>query len=181
MLLGNLPVPAGKQDRLMDLDQLMDRFRGPLIGLFASMGANWGEAEDLARTVFSEAWLGRTRFRGDFERDQEVGAWLRGIARNLWNAKARDRERRAAIPLDSSTAEASLSSTHQISDDQPSNLLELLPLLGAEYATILRLRYLEDSSLSQVAGLLEISEKAAEGRLYRARKALKALLVERET
>ncbi|MFT5285589.1 MAG: RNA polymerase sigma factor (sigma-70 family) [Planctomycetota bacterium] len=164
----------------MDLDQLMDRFRGPLIGLFASMGANWGEAEDLARTVFTEAWLGRARFRGDFERDQDVGAWLRGIARNLWRESLRDRERRAAVPLDSNDVTDALPAANPVSEAEPSILIELLPLLGTKFATILRLRYFEDSSVSEVAGLLEISEKAAVDQLYRARKALKELLVERE-
>ena len=77
----------------LDLEWLMGAFRGPLVGLLASSGAPWGEAEELAQEAFAEAWIGRRRFRGDPTDVDALGRWLRGIAMNLLAASRRRSER----------------------------------------------------------------------------------------
>ena len=75
----------------MDLDRIIDRWRGPLVGLLGARGASPADAVELAQDAFSEAYLGRERFEGSWEDDGAVGAWLRGIALNLLRAGARRR------------------------------------------------------------------------------------------
>src|SRR6185295_19167514 len=88
--------PGDRRDNLprpMDLERLLDTWRGPLIGLLAAWGDRPADARELAEDVFAQAWLARARFEGDAADEQRVGAWLRGIARNLWLAAQRERAR----------------------------------------------------------------------------------------
>ena len=48
----------------MDLDRIIDRWRGPLVGLLGARGASPADAVELAQDAFSEAYLGRERFDG---------------------------------------------------------------------------------------------------------------------
>jgi RNA polymerase sigma-70 factor (ECF subfamily) len=64
----------------IDLERWIAAYRGPLIGLLASWGADWRAAEELAQEVFAEAWMARERFHADPQDLAAVGAWLRGIA-----------------------------------------------------------------------------------------------------
>ena len=51
--------------------------------------------------MFAEAWLGLDRFQGDPASARDVGAWLRGIARN----RARMARRPRAVPLEHALVE----------------------------------------------------------------------------
>ena len=66
----------------MDLSQLIDIYRGPLIGLIASWGVPWADATEIAQDSFAEAYLNRESCRVDLERPEVFGRWLRGVARN---------------------------------------------------------------------------------------------------
>ena len=78
----------------MDLTELINAYRGPLIGLIASWGVPWGEAVELAQESFAEAWLRRSSCRGDWADAEVPGRWLRGVARNRYRNWARSRGRR---------------------------------------------------------------------------------------
>lgn len=150
---------------------MLDDWRGPLIGLLAAWGLSWAEARDLAADVFAEAWLARSRFEGDLRDDRRVGAWLRGIARNLFLAARRERERGTST----AHAQALLDRPVELPepDERVARLRQALDALEPELRTALYVRYVEESPLGTVAALLGISERAAEGRLYRGRKQLK--------
>lgn len=157
-----------------ELQRLTDRWRGPLIGYLASQGAGYDEAIELALDCFAEAWLGRERFRGDFEDLEATGAYLRGIARNLWRTRLRtrrqDRERHVSeVELDTIAAEVVRESQDREQIDQLHRAIERL---GSEHRALLTMHYFEETSHRVVGGLLGISERAVEGRLRRARKAL---------
>lgn len=161
----------------MDLERLLDTWRGPLIGLLAAWGARPAEARELAEDVFAQAWLARARFEGDPADEPRVGAWLRGIARNLWLAARRERER--ATSAGASAAEAS-APTPEDPDERLEALRGALDELEPELREALYVRYVEESSLAVVAALLGVSERAAEGQLYRGRQLLKER-IERST
>jgi len=47
----------------LDLSDFIDRFRGPLIGLIASWGANYIDASEIAQDSFADAYLNRESCR----------------------------------------------------------------------------------------------------------------------
>jgi RNA polymerase sigma-70 factor (ECF subfamily) len=153
----------------MDLERLLDTWRGPLIGLLAAWGLSWPRAREVAADVFAEAWLARERFTGDPSDERRVGAWLRGIARNLFRAAERERRRG---PGDESAAIAQATALDE-PDERLLALREAMDALEPELRDALVVRYVEESPLAVVAALLGISERAAEGRLYRGRRLLK--------
>jgi RNA polymerase sigma-70 factor (ECF subfamily) len=157
------------------LERWIAAFRGPLIGLLASWGADWREAEELAQDVFAEAWLGRARFSGDPDGLEAAGAWLRGIAFRLHSAASQRRATRRATRVDDVDPAA-----HAVEpDERRAVLARAFTKLAAPQQTVLRMHYLEETSAREVAALLGLTPKAVEDRLYQARKALRAL-VERE-
>jgi len=153
-----------------DLDRWIAAFRGPLIGWLASRGTSWGEAEELAMDTFAEAWLGRARLRAAPQDLAAVGGWLRGIAHNLLHARLRQRLR-VAEPL---PAEGPAAPSPEV-DERHDVLRAAFPQLRPEHQEVLRMHYLEATSAVEVAALLGVTQKAVEGRLYQARRALRAL------
>lgn len=155
------------------IDRWVREFRGPLVGLCLHWGMERGEAQVLAVDALAEAWIGRGRFEGDPADLEAVGAWLRGIAFHLWRTRARKAERRREEVL-AASALAEVQPEERV-DERRDALEAAFARLPAEQREILRVRYLEESGLRAVAALLGITPKAAEQRLFRARKALREL------
>jgi RNA polymerase sigma-70 factor (ECF subfamily) len=155
-----------------DIDLWIDAFRGPLIGLLASWGCGWRAAEELAQDTFAEAWIGRDRFQGDPADPKVVGPWLRGIAFHLLTASRRRQALRTAEPVEAVDPPAPAPD----GDDRRARLQQAFARLRPEQQGILRMFYLEQSSMREVAGLLGITEKAVESRLYHARRRLRELV-----
>ncbi len=152
----------------MDLDKLVEHFRGPLTGLIASWGASPADAIELCMDTFAEGYLVRDKFRGDWDELSSTGAWLRGIAYNLFRAHRRRNLRPVESLDDTDVAGPS-------QDPEPTRAEQVrraMDVLKGEYRTVLYMRYVENSGLAEIARLLGVSERAVEGRLYRARKAL---------
>ncbi|MEO0651036.1 MAG: sigma-70 family RNA polymerase sigma factor [Planctomycetota bacterium] len=159
----SLAAPALLDAELVDL---IDRFRGPLVGLLRSRGA--ADPPALAQDVFAEAWMGRARFRGDWSDDAAVGPWLAGIARNLARSESR-RSAREPMPLD---MHADLVAPEPASRDDGAAIRVAIDALEPELREIVLMHYIEQTPQARVAALLGISERAVEGRLYRARQKL---------
>ncbi len=162
----------------MDLSQLIDVYRGPLIGLIASWGVPWGDATEIAMDSFAEAYMHRESCRGDWGAPGVFGRWLRGVARNRYRTWVRSRKRRrqriATVEPDV------LEHLAAPSDPEPSEHLEMLrnaiDRLPTKQRQVVLMHYLEETSVKEVATLLSISPKTVEGRLYRARRALRRML-----
>ena len=157
----------------MDVEAIVERWRGPLTGLLASWGAPWADAAELAQDALAEAYLSRERFRGDADDPESFGPWLRGIAFRVHRSFRRRREQRAAAPLDAVDEPAAEVAGEQ---DELARLRAAIDRLPGELATVVRMRYLDEARVRDVAALLGVSEKTVEGRLYRARRELRRLL-----
>ena len=155
-----------------DLERWIAAFRGPLIGLFASWGNDWGAAEDLAADAFAEAWVGRARFAADPADLDAAGAWLRGIAFRLHESRRRRVAVRRAESIDDDAARE-LAAPVEDEDERRALLVAAFAGLPAAHQTVLRMHYLEESSAREVAALLRLTPKAVEDRLYQARRALR--------
>jgi len=154
-----------------DIERWIDAFRGPLIGLVASWGATWAVADELAQDAFAEAWVGRGGFSGRPSDLRAAGAWIRGIAWNLWRARRRREGLRAAEPLpEDGLAEPSIED-----DARRDALARAFERLSLPHRSVLRMTYLDETTPKQVAALLGLTTKGVESRLYQARKALRTL------
>lgn len=158
-----------------DFERWIEHFRGPLVGLLASWGSDWRQAEELAADCFAQAWVARERFVGNPESLLAVGAWLRGIAFKLHASSRRAVAARASVELDFDPPAPGLGEH----DERRELLAAAFVRLPVPQQTVLRMHYLEETSAAQVAALLGLSVKAVEDRLYQARRALREL-VERE-
>jgi RNA polymerase sigma-70 factor (ECF subfamily) len=162
----------------MDLTDLINTYRGPLIGLLASWGAPWGEATEIAQDSFAEAWLHRESCRGDWNDTEVFGRWLRGVALNQYRNWARTARRRRVRMI--TLEPADLEQVPAPSDPEPSENLAALrhaiERLPARQRQVVLMHYLEESSVNEVATLLSVTPKTVEGRLYQARRTLRRLL-----
>lgn len=171
--MANAPAPDGDSaddSAHQDLAHWLRTFRGPLVGFLASRGADWAAAEELAQDTFVEAWLGGARLRAAPDDLDAIGGWLRGIAQNL--LRARLRAVRRLEPLADDTVEAPTA----VPDERRESLREAFGRLRPEFQEILRMHYLEATTAREVAALLGVTVKTVEGRLYQARRALRALV-----
>ncbi|HBO42921.1 MAG TPA: RNA polymerase subunit sigma-24 [Planctomycetaceae bacterium] len=162
----------------MDLAQLIDLYRGPLLGLIASWGVPWADAMEIAQDSLAEAYLSRKFCRGDWERPEVFGRWLRGVARNQHRNWVRScRRRRDRIVT---VEPAVLEHVAVPPDPEPSVPMEKLrraiDRLPTKQRQVILMHYLEETSVKEVATLLSTSPKTVEGRLYQARRALRRML-----
>lgn len=160
----------------MELAELIDAFRGPLVGLIASWGAPWADATEIAQDCFAEAWLGRERCRGDWQEPEAFGRWLRGIALNQYRTWARGRRRRRASLFSPDVLDQFPALTEEQSSERLEALRAAILCLPARQREVVLMHYLEETSVREVAALLAVSEKTVEGRLYQARKNLHRML-----
>ncbi len=167
----------------MDLTTFINAYRGPLIGLLASWGAPWADAVEIAQDSFAEAWLHRESCRGDWRDTEIFGRWLRGVAKNQFRNWSRSRRRRTTRLADLSAA--SLEQVPALEDAAPTEQIEALreaiERLSVEQRQVVFMHYLEDTSVQEIATLLDTSLKTVEGRLYQARLSLRRLLTEKHT
>lgn len=135
-------------------------------------GAAHADVEDLVQETLLQAWAGRDRFRGE----AAPLSWVVAIARN----KVRDRfKRRTAVDLHEALdrlEDRPIPDALAASDEARRLVRRALEALPAEYARLLRWRYLEGASVRSMAERLGESEKAAESRLHRAREAFREIL-----
>jgi RNA polymerase sigma-70 factor, ECF subfamily len=162
----------------MDVEDMIETWRGPLTGLLAGWGAGWSEAAELAQDTLVEAYLGRQRLRGDPGDPARIGPWLAGIARNLWRSsrRARGRRREEALPGDSIPDQGALFPEEDVRSETLRRAMARLP---EKFRVVLYLHYLEQTSVREVAALLELPPKTVESRLHQARELLRGRLIEK--
>ena len=167
----------------MDLSDIIDRFRGPLIGLIASWGANYVDAAEIAQDSFADAYLNRESCRGDWQDPDVFGPWLRGIARNKFRNAFRSRKRRElrVISAFSSMLDATPNRLPTPVDERLERLRDAIDALPEKLKQVVMMHYLEVTSVKDVAALLSLPPKTIEGRLYQARRELKRMLGETST
>ena len=127
------------------------------------------DAEEIATEAFRIAWASYT----DGE-DLSV-PWLYGVVRNLIGNEYRSRDRRAAL-------EHRVSGELMVGDpgtgDLYSDVRDLVGRMPSDHREVLQMTYWDELSAPEVAAVLEITPVAVRARLTRARRALRALLVE---
>ena len=144
---------------------LVKAYSGRVFAICLGMLGNTHDAEDVAQQTLLKAITNIKQLR----RQEQVGAWISRIAKNLCIDFIREQKRRR-----SSLAEQAVASRNN-SREYP-ELKRALAKLSEEYRLALMLYYFDGRSTKAIAETLEISEAAAQARLRRARKQLRKLL-----
>ena len=139
---------------------------GPAVRRFLhGMGADWGEAEDMAQEALLRAWRHRARFDGR----ADVRTWIFSIARNHWFDQLR--RRRAAPGMETMTL-TSQTSDAQADPSGAASRMELaeavrraLQTLPAEQREALALRESEGLTFAQAAEVLDVSINTVKSRV----------------
>ncbi|MHC4558771.1 MAG: RNA polymerase sigma factor [Planctomycetota bacterium] len=146
--------------------QLIKAYSGRVFAICLGMLGSTHDAEDIAQQTLLRALTNIKQVR----RDEQFGAWISRIAKNLCIDFIRMQKRRR-----SSLAEQAATSRSD-SKEYP-ELEAALAKLSEEYRLALMLYYFDGRSTKAVAEVFMISEAAAQARLCRARKQLRKLLV----
>lgn len=162
----------------MDLNDAIDRFRGPLVGLIASWGVAYVDASELAQESFADAYLNRENCRGDWQQPEVFGRWLRGVARNKFRnwLRSRKRRERRVVPMDLATLEQTVGTPQVAVGQRVVELRNAIDKLPPKQRQAVLMHYLEETSVKDVAALLSVTAKTVEGRLYQARRALRRMM-----
>lgn len=140
-------------------------------GLVLARCGDRGAAEEITAQTFEAA---AERFAD--ERGHEVTpAWLTTVAlRRLvdhWRRQGRRRDLVQRVGVDS----ASTTPAHEVGDER---IARALDSLAPSQRAVVALRYLDDWSVAEIADGLDMSYRAAESLLARARRALRTALAE---
>lgn len=167
----------------MELTDIINRYRGPLVGLIVSWGANFYDAAEIAQDSFADAYLNRDSCRGNWQDPEVFGAWLRGVARNHFRNACRSRKRREkrVISVSVSVLEATPNRLPTPVDERLERLRAAIEALPMKMKQVVIMHYLETTSIKDVAALLSVPPKTIEGRLYQARRELKRMIGENWT
>ena len=124
--------------------------------------------DELLQTVFVEAYLSISKFRGD----SDFVDWLRGIATHVgyrfWTQRKKQRDRTTSLPDPNDTRLVEPVC-------QPLGLFEMLEQLAPRDRLVLTLLYVEERSVADAAFLTGWSESMVKSQAHRARIKLKEL------
>lgn len=163
------------------LNDLMERHATPIFHFLCRLVGNEDDANDLAQETFVRVFKSRENFR----RNEKFSAWLYTIAANLARNHFRWRSRHPNISLEAETGESkqTLGVSLPANDPAPNE-----QTLVAERAVAVRsavsklpedlreaivLCEWEERSIAEAAAILNVTPKAVESRLYRARQTLR--------
>jgi RNA polymerase sigma-70 factor, ECF subfamily len=164
---------------------LVDKYKQPILNLMFRMIGDLAEAEDLAQSVFIQAYRAAPRYR----EDARFSTWLYTIARHLCLNEIRRRSRHPAESLDAAAPDSGESRSASMPDPRmsmpPEAVLEdeleqkiqagLADLPANQRLAILLCRD-EELSYDDIARVLGCSVSATKSVIHRGRETLKLRL-----
>lgn len=161
---------------------LMGRWEVPVKRFIFRIVGNPNEAEDLAQEVFLRVYTRKASFRNG----AKFSTWCFSIAANQARDRLRWWRRRPTLSLDAwsesggdlpdSSNQGGQPSDQAMRREQIELVRRAVSALPVDLRTALVLFEYEQQSVSDIATVLECSEKAIEGRLARARRRLQQAL-----
>jgi RNA polymerase sigma-70 factor, ECF subfamily len=149
------------------LERLLDDYRHKVFRMAVAMLRDAARAEDVTQDIFVKLWRALPIYDGR----ASVGTWLYTIARNTCLSAIRSDRYRRTVALDDAAEPAVATTTPlAISVEQ---CLSRLPEVQRQVVT---LYYMQDRSVSDVAGMLDLPEGTVKSHLHRARRALAVMM-----
>jgi len=174
-----------KQGDTTAFTELVEKYQQPVMNLAYRTLRDETEAEDLAQTVFVQAWKSAARYQPT----ARFATWLFTIARNLCLNEIRRRRRHPAESLDQARDDSDAQPLLQVEEKRiasaPQELLrgeleqkvdEAVAGLPENQRTALLLCRQEELSYEEIADVLGCSLSATKSLIHRARETLKSKL-----
>jgi RNA polymerase sigma-70 factor, ECF subfamily len=154
---------------------LVNRYSPGVLALATRMLGDRGEAEDVTQETFIRAW----KALPDWEPRAKFSTWLHRVALNLCYDRLRKR-REATMAEPPEQVDMALRPDDALDQAERVKAVEAaIAALPERQAAALTLCALQDHSQSDAADIMEISVEALESLLARARRTLRAVLLER--
>lgn len=189
-MTGQLDPDAGlmlrvKQGDAAAFEDLVNKYKQPVINLLYRTVRDLDEAEDLAQNVFVQVYKSAHRYRVE----AKFTTWLFTIARNLALNEIRRRSRHPAESLDAALEPGAESPGRQFEDQRsasaPEQLLqgelaakveEALASLPENQRTAILLFKEKEMSYEEISSILQCSLSATKSLIHRGRETLKEKL-----
>ncbi len=170
-----LPVAEARGGDPEAWDALFKRYQLPLYVYVFELVHDEQASLDLVQ----ESFISAVRHIGSLREDAKFGSWLFGIAHQKCVQRWRKENRQAAI-FDEIAGDAPEfeedPSQLLIRREQEEEFMKAVNQLPLPQRSALLLHFVEDFSLEEIAGIMEVSVGTVKSRLHYAKRALKALL-----
>jgi RNA polymerase sigma-70 factor (ECF subfamily) len=143
---------------------ILQRYEKKVFHLAYSILKESANAEDVAQDIFVKLWQVLPLYDGR----AAVSTWLYAISRNTALSALRARSYRKTLPLE----ECNSPVAGPESGLRGLQLREVLPLLSQIEQEVITLFYLEECSVEDVAGMLDVPAGTVKSHLHRARRKL---------
>ncbi len=148
---------------------LVDKYKGKIVGAAFRFSGNYKDAEDVAQEVFLKAYLNLAKFR----KEADFSTWLYRITYNTACNYVRKKKIKMTTLKDDIRYEDEFDIERNEKREIVRAALEKLPL---KLKSVLVFREYESLSYKEIAGVLDCSIGTVESRISRAREKLKVLL-----
>ena len=174
-----------KDGDLRAFEQLVEKYKQPIVSLMFRMLHDLSEAEDLAQTVFVRVYQSASRY----EVSAKFSTWIFTIARHVCLNEIRRRSRHPAESIESSLPDTDEPATRQFEDHKTftppqaflqneleAKIQEALDQLPEKQRLAVLLCRQDDLSYEEIARVLGLSLSATKSLIHRARETLKLRL-----
>jgi RNA polymerase sigma-70 factor, ECF subfamily len=155
-------------DRQRVFEVLVERYRVKVFRLVFSIVGNAARAEEVTQDTFLKIWVALRSYDGR----AALSTWIYSIARNTSLSHLRAEKYRATQPLDDMIQPA----TAKKHIAELLDLERLLRRLPEEQLEAVRLFYLQERSIEEVAAMMEIPSGTVKSHLHRARRELAKMM-----
>lgn len=155
---------------------LIDRYKDLIFTLSLKMLVDSQEAEEAAQDTFIKAYRSLERYKGD----AKFSTWLYKIAYNNCLDRLKKKKRTAHI-INIEVSEFEMKSLSSALDTIEQNerrtvIDECLKMMTPDESFLLTLYYLQERSLKEISGIMNINENNLKIKLFRSRKKLAGIL-----
>lgn len=140
---------------------------------------NVAEAEDVVQEVFIKVWNKRSEL-GTYK---NIEAWCMTLTKNLSIDKLRSKHRRVDAIADGFDTPSKTASPYQVAatNDTMGRIRNMMAQLPEKQKMVMQLRDIEGMSYKEIAKILNITLDQVKINLFRARKAIRAQLLNSES
>ena len=152
-------------------DELMRRYKRPVVNFVYRMLGDAGDADDVAQEVFVRVF----RHIGEYQPRTKFSTWLFALARNAALDRLRWHKRHPTEPLES-VPEPTTTPREIQTREVDEHIAAAVSRLPEDQRTAIVLAEYHGMSYAEIGAIMHCSEKSVESRLYRAKQTLRERL-----